>query len=150
MERTTSSSPVVSTVAAEDAPGLIELLNVWREAMPAVGDDADLQVFAVAVDGEIVGGYVMADFGPANEIRLLAISPRHRRHGHGRMCCMDALFRSGNRPLVLTTDEAAAGFAKAVGFKIIGKRRHADGTSMYRFGWHAPRPGTDPSNRSGC
>jgi ribosomal protein S18 acetylase RimI-like enzyme len=150
MEQTKTNSPVVSMVAAEKAPGLIARLNEWRGEMPAVVGDADLQVFTVAVDGEVVGGYAMADIGPANEILLLAIDPHHRRRGHGRMCCMDALFRSGTRPLVLTADDDAAGFAKAVGFKIIGKRRLPDGRSIYRFGWHAPRPGTDPSNRTGC
>jgi ribosomal protein S18 acetylase RimI-like enzyme len=109
----------------------------------------DSQAFAVTVNGETVGGYLLTNIGPAIEIQLLAIDPAHRRNGHGRMCCMDALFRSGNRPLVLNADETSAGFAKAVGFKIIGKRRLPDGGSMYRFGWHAPRPGSDP-NKAGC
>jgi ribosomal protein S18 acetylase RimI-like enzyme len=125
-------------------------LNRWRDAMPAVEPGPESQAYAVSVDGEIVGGYLLTDIGPAYEITLLAIDPRHRRCGHGRMCCLDALFRSGHRPLVLNANEATAGFAKAAGFKIIGKRRLPDGGSIFRFGWHAPRPGADPSNRLGC
>lgn len=150
MNKVTVQSPVVSLVSPEDVADLIARLNGWRDAMPAIEFSAESQTFAVSIDGAVVGGYVMTDIGPANEIRLLAIDPQHRRHGHGRMCCMDALFRSGNRPLVLNADEAAAPFAKAVGFKIVGKRRTPAGGSMYRFGWHAPRPGTDSSSRSGC
>jgi ribosomal protein S18 acetylase RimI-like enzyme len=149
MGTTTPQSPVVSPVAPKDAPALANRLNEWRDGMPAVEVGAESQAFALTVGGETVGGYLMTNIGPANEVQLLAIDPAHRRKGHGRMCCMDALFRSGKRPLVLNADEAAAGFAKAVGFKIIGKRRQPDGGSMYRFGWHAPRPGSDP-NKSGC
>ena len=52
----------------------------------------------------------------ANEIVLLAIDPAYRRRGLGRMCCMDVLFRSGKRPLVLTANDASVGFARTVGF----------------------------------
>ena len=146
----TTQAAVVTQVDETTAPELIARLNRWRDAMPAIELDADSRAFAVTTDGEIVGGYAMTDIGPGNEIQLLAIDPEHRRRGHGRMCCLDALFRSGNRPLVLNADEASVGFAKAVGFKIIGKRRSPDGKAMYRLGWHAPRPTADPSNRTGC
>jgi ribosomal protein S18 acetylase RimI-like enzyme len=149
MSTTAPQSPVVSPVAPIDAPELVDRLNGWRDEMPAVAAGAESQAFALTVNGETVGGYLLTNIGPASEIQLLAIDPAHRRNGHGRMCCMDALFRSGKRPLVLNADEASAGFAKAVGFKIIGKRRLADGGSMYRFGWHAPRPGSEP-NKAGC
>lgn len=146
----TIQAPIVSQVEGVAATELVTRLNRWRDAMPAVEPGPESQAFAVSVDGEIVGGYLLTDIGPAYEITSLAIDPRYRRRGHGRMCCLDALFRSGNRPLVLNADEATAGFAKAVGFKIIGKRRQPDGGSILRFGWHAPRPGPVPSNRSGC
>jgi hypothetical protein len=58
---------------------------------------------------------------------------------------MDALFRSGKRPLVLTANDESVGFARSVGFKIVGKRRQPDGSSLTRLGWHAPRPSDDPN-----
>ena len=143
-------SPLVSPVDPASAPEIVTILNGWRDAMPAVELDDGHQVYALTLDEQTVGGYVMTNIGPANEILLLAIDPARRRHGYGRMCCMDALFRSGKRPVVLNSDEAAVGFAKAVGFKIVGKRRGADGGAMFRLGWHAPRPTADPSSRSGC
>ena len=54
----------------------------------------------------------------------------------------------GKTPLVLTANDESVGFAKAVGFKIVGKRRQPDGTFLTRLGWHAPRP-TEPGVASG-
>jgi GNAT superfamily N-acetyltransferase len=133
---------------------ILTKLNSWRDGMPLVDmaalADKQPQAFAVAVGGRMVGGYVMIKIPMANEIALLAIDPAYRRRGLGRMCCMDALFRSGKRPLVLTADDASVGFARAVGFKLVGKRRQPDGSMLTRLGWHAPRPKSDPNAPPGC
>jgi hypothetical protein len=56
------------------------------------------------------------------------------------MCLYDALLRSGKRPVVVECDERCFPFFRAVGFKLVGKRKTADGSARYRLGWHAPRP----------
>ena len=149
-----TDAPQVHPVAPETVALIAERLNSWRDEMPPVRLDQvetdDLQAFAVSVNGVVVGGYLMASIPMANEIVLLAIDPAHRRKGFGRMCCMDALYRSGKRPLVLTASDASVGFAKAVGFKLVGKRKQPDGSVLTRLGWHAPRPKNDPNAPPGC
>jgi ribosomal protein S18 acetylase RimI-like enzyme len=151
---TVTDSPQVSPVAPEQAGLVVDKLNTWRDDMATVNleavQDKQPQVFAATLDGRVVGGYVMIQIPMANEIVLLAINPEYRRRGLGRMCCMDALFRSGKRPLVLTANDASVDFAKTVGFKIVGKRKQPDGTMLTRLGWHAPRPKTDPNAPPGC
>ena len=151
---TVTDAPSVGPVAAEHVAQITGKLNGWRDDMPEVtpGDfsDPDPQAFAVTINGEIAGGYLMVAIPMANEIVALAIDPAHRRRGLGRMCLLDALFRSGKRPLVLTASDSSVGFARAVGFKVIGKRKLADGAVMTRLGWHAPRPLTDPTAPPGC
>jgi ribosomal protein S18 acetylase RimI-like enzyme len=151
---TVTNAPQVSPVAPEQATLVVAKLNTWCDQMAAVDLDAlgdkQPQVFAATLDGRVVGGYVMIQIPMANEIVLLAINPEYRRRGLGRMCCMDALFRSGKRPLVLTANDASVDFAKTVGFKIVGKRRQPDGTMLTRLGWHAPRPKSDPNAPPGC
>jgi ribosomal protein S18 acetylase RimI-like enzyme len=151
---TVTDAPQVSPVAPEQAELVVDKLNTWCERM-APADMAALrdkrpQVFAATLDGRVVGGYVMTQIPMANEIVLLAINPEYRRRGLGRMCCMDALFRSGTRPLVLTANDESVDFAKTVGFKIVGKRKQPDGTMLTRLGWHAPRPKSDPNAPPGC
>ena len=151
---TVTDAPQVSPVAPEQTDLIIDKLNAWRDDMPAVDPaalaDKQPQVFAVTLDGKVVGGYLMAQIPMANEIVLLAIDPACRLRGLGRMCCMDALFRSGKRPLVLTANDASLGFARTVGFKLVGKRKQPDGSMLTRLGWHAPRPKSDPNAPPGC
>lgn len=140
----TMQSPRVGMVEQSRLPLLVEQLNSWRNDMPP----ADLETYApestsgyaVYAGDQVVGGYLLIMIPMANEIIGLAVDPMFRRHGLGRMLCMDALFRSGKRPLVLTANDASVGFAKAVGFKMFGKRKQPDGTFLTRLGWHAPRP----------
>ena len=151
---TVTDAPQVSPVAPEQTDLVIDKLNAWRDEMPAIDPNALMdkqpQAFAVTLDGRVVGGYLMIHIPMANEIVLLAIDPAYRRRGLGRMCCMDALFRSGKRPLVLTANDASVGFARTVGFKLVGKRKQADGSMLTRLGWHAPRPKSDPNAPPGC
>jgi ribosomal protein S18 acetylase RimI-like enzyme len=151
---TVTDAPQVSPVAPEQTDLVIDKLNAWRDEMPEIDPNAladkQPQAFAVTLDGRVVGGYLMIHIPMANEIVLLAIDPAYRRRGLGRMCCMDALFRSGKRPLVLTANDASVGFARTVGFKLVGKRKQADGSMLTRLGWHAPRPKSDPNAPPGC
>ena len=151
---TVTDAPQVSPVAPEQTDLVIDKLNAWRDEMPAIDPNALMdkqpQAFAVTLDGRVVGGYLMIHIPMANEIVLLAIDPAYRRRGLGRMCCMDALFRSGKRPLVLTANDTSVGFARTVGFKLVGKRKQADGSMLTRLGWHAPRPKSDPNAPPGC
>ena len=150
---TVSDAPLVSAVSPELVALIAGKLRSWRDDMPDVRleeyEPGAVQAYAVTLDGVVVGGYLMIGIPMANEIILLAINPEYRRRGFGRMCCMDALFRSGKRPLVLTASDTSVDFAKAVGFKLVGKRKQPDGTVLTRLGWHAPRPKSDP-NAPGC
>jgi ribosomal protein S18 acetylase RimI-like enzyme len=151
---TVTDAPEVRLISPDVIGLIVDKLNSWCDDMPEINLDkynpASLQVFAVPPNGVVVGGYVMVAIPMAHEIIALAIDPEYRRRGFGRMCCMDALFRSAKRPLVLTANDASVDFAKAVGFKLIGKRKQPDGTVLTRLGWHAPRPKTDPHAPAGC
>ena len=151
---TVTDAPQVHAVAPDGVRIVAGKLNEWREGMPAVDverfGEGDVMAFALSINGRMVAGYLMVGIQMANEIIALAVDPAHRKKGYGRMCCMDALFRSGKRPLVLTADEGCVPFAKAVGFKIVGKRKQPDGAVLTRMGWHAPRPTSDPNTPAGC
>jgi ribosomal protein S18 acetylase RimI-like enzyme len=112
--------------------------------------DKDAQLLGLLVDGRLAGAYILRKVGMANEMALLAIEERHRRQGLGRMCAMDALLRSGRRPLTVETDQDGFNFYKAIGFKIVGKRKNADGVTRFRLGWHAPRPNPDGEGVLAC
>lgn len=146
--------PRVGALPDELRSNLVALLNSWRDDMPALDPEQikpeDTQLIGVTVEGKVVGGYVLQAIPMAFEMVGLAINPDFRRRGLGRMCCMDALFRAGKRPLVLSATVTSAPFAKAVGFKIIGKRKQPDGSLLIRLGWHAPRPTSDPNNPLAC
>ena len=86
----------------------------------------------------------------ANQVELLAIAEPHRKQGFGRMCVMDALLRSGRRPLTVETDQDGFNFFKAIGFKIVGKRKNAAGETRFRLGWHAPAPSPDGNGVLAC
>ena len=98
------------------------------------------RVFGGIIDDQLVGAYTLRRDGMANEVGIIAVAKDHRRRGFGRILLMDALRRSGRRPLVAETDEEGLPFYKACGFKMVGRRKQPDGTFRYRIGWHAPRP----------
>ena len=114
-----------------------------RAVVSEARSDPNSSLLGLFVDGGLAGAYVLRKATMMNEIPVLAVAAEHRRHGHGRMCLFDALLRSGKRPLVVETSEATLPFYKAVGFKMVGKRKGADGAARYRLGWHAPLPKAD-------
>ncbi len=103
--------------------------------------DPDADLIGLERDGRLVAWYVLRRVRLMNELPALAVAPDARRQGFGRACLQDALRRSGKRPLVVEADDASRPFFTAVGFKMVGKRKGADGAWRYRLGWHAPRPG---------
>lgn len=107
------------------------------------------RVFGGLLDGQLVGAYTLRRDGMANEVGIIAVAKEHRRRGFGRVLLMDALRRSGRRPLVAETDAEGLPFYKACGFKMVGRRKQPDGTFRYRIGWHAPTgaPKTAPTTR---
>ena len=112
--------------------------------------DEDAQLLGLLVEGQLAGAYVLRKVGMANEIGPIAIKESHRRQGLGKMCVMDALLRSGRRPLMVETDQDGFNFYKAIGFKIVGKRKNADGVTRFRLGWHAPTPTPDGKGMIEC
>ena len=113
-----------------------------RAALALAREDPDTTVYAHVHDGKPLAVYTLRKAGLSLEVTLLGVDPAHRRQGLGRACLQDALRRAGKRPLVVETDAAALAFYTAVGFKLVGKRRHPSGTTRFRLGWHAPRPGS--------
>lgn len=109
-------------------------LAAWRAA-------PDTAVLGLTRDGAIVAWYVLQRVRLMNEVPAVAVALDQRGQGLGRACLQDALRRSGKRPLVAEADEGARPFLLAIGFKLVGKRKGADGEWRYRLGWHAPRPG---------
>ena len=158
-EEITQISPVVryldpqlDAVAAEifaaaAGPGGVESAAAGIAAARA---DEDAQLLGLLVEGNLAGGYILRKVGLTNEISLLAIAAPHRKQGYGRMCAMDALLRSGRRPLTVETDETGFTFFKAIGFKIVGKRKNAAGETRFRLGWHAPTPSPDGNGIIEC
>jgi len=148
-----TTSPVIRTLAAgqvEVAAGVLAAcLNGERDAARARLDaalgEADTTLMAAWEGDALVAVYVLEKVGFTNEVTAIAVAPAYRRRGVGRMCLYDALLRSGKRPLVIGVDEGALPFAKAVGFKMVGRLNRPDGSVRYRMGWHAPMPQPDGS-----
>lgn len=151
-ETTTIMGPTVKTLDPsldEEAADILAACTsegTVEQGRAVVNDarmDPNSSLFGLFVDGRLAGAYVLRKATMMNEISSLAIAAEHRRRGHGRMCLYDALLRSGKRPLVVETDDEALPFYKAVGFKMVGKRKGPDGSARYRLGWHAPLPKPD-------
>ncbi len=109
-----------------------------QERIAAARAEAQDRVFGGLLDGKLVGGYTLQRDGMANIVGIIGVDKNHRRRGIGRTLLLDALRRSGRRPLVAETDEETLGFYKACGFKMVGRRKQPSGAFRYRVGWHAP------------
>lgn len=146
-------SPVIRPLPAERNEAAADVLApcfdgdvaAARARLDAASAEEDTTLLAAWQDDEIVAVYVLEKVGFTNEVTALAVVASVRRRGVGRMCLHDALLRSGKRPLVIGVDEGTLPFAKAVGFKMVGRLKRPDGSVRYRMGWHAPMPQPDGS-----
>ena len=120
-------------------------IEAGRALLRAAQEDDASEVYGLTVADELVAVSVLKKIPMALEVTALAVADGHRRQGHGRACLTAALRRAGKRPLVAETDDAGLPFYKAVGFKIIGRRKGPVGTPRYRLGWHAPTPKAQPA-----
>ena len=131
---------------ARDAEAAAILADATSEGTAEAGQrgidearaEAKDRVFGGLLDGTLVGVYTLRRDGMANIVSYLAVEKSCRRRGIGRTLLLDALRRSGRRPLVAETDEETLGFYKACGFKMVGRRKQPSGAFRYRIGWHAP------------
>lgn len=141
----TTLDPSFDTEAAAILAACTEERTVeqGRVVLDAARMDPKSTVHGLFADGRLAGVYVLRRATMMNEIPYLAIAEAERRRGHGRMCLFDALLRSGKRPLVVEADDQTLPFYKAVGFKLVGKRKGPNGAPRYRLGWHAPLPRPD-------
>ena len=110
-----------------------------RTVMDRAREAGNDRVIGGWLNNELIAAYTIERDGMANQVTIIAVDPGHRRKGFGKTMLMDALRRSGRRPLTAETDEDALGFYKACGFKMVGRRKHSSGVFRYRVGWHAPR-----------
>ena len=123
--------------------GTEEAARIRIEQARAGGSD---RVIGGWLNDNLIAAYTLERDGMANQIVVIAVTPAFRRQGYGRMMLLDALRRSGRRPLTAETDDDALGFYKACGFKMVGRRKHPSGVFRYRVGWHAPRTGATEEN----
>jgi len=106
--------------------------------LAALANLPDPQVFAAFQAGELVATYALRRDGLANDLAVVVVREDRRRQGIGRTMLMDALRRSGRRPLAAQTPEDVLPFFKACGFKLVGRRVQPDGEVHFRVGWHTP------------
>lgn len=95
------------------------------------------------LNDELIGAYTIERDGMANQVTLIAVAPDFRRKGFGKTMLLDALRRSGRRPLIAEAHDVALQFFKKSGFKMVGRRKQPSGEFRYRVGWHAPRTPDD-------
>lgn len=137
--------------ASDDAPAAGILADATGEAtaeaaqivMDRARSGGSDRVIGGWLHDRLIAAYTIERDGMANQVTLIAVMPEFRRQGFGRLCLLDALRRSGRRPLTAETDDDALGFYKACGFKMVGRRKHPSGVFRYRVGWHAPRHDND-------
>lgn len=129
----TLAAPVLAAATGENT---IEAAQIVIERARTGGKD---RVIGGWLNDQLIGAYTIERDGMANQVTLIAVDPEFRRRGFGKTMLLDALRRSGRRPLTAETDEDALDFYKKCGFKMVGRRKHLSGVFRYRVGWHAPR-----------
>jgi GNAT superfamily N-acetyltransferase len=134
-----SDDPMAAPILAEaTGENTVEAAHIVIERARTGGND---RVIGGWLNDQLIGAYTIERDGMANQVTVIAVAPAFRRQGFGRMMLLDALRRSGRRPLTAETDDDALGFYKACGFKMVGRRKYPSGVFRYRVGWHAPRQG---------
>lgn len=132
-----SNDDVAARVLADaTGEGTAEAAQIRIDRARAGGDN---RVIGGWLHDRLIAAYTLERDGMANQVSIIAVDPEFRRQGFGKMMLIDALRRSGRRPLTAETDDDALPFYKACGFKMVGRRKHPSGVFRYRVGWHAPR-----------
>lgn len=136
-----SNDDVAARVLADaTGEGTPEAARIRIDQARAGGND---RVIGGWLHDNLIAAYTLERDGMANQVVIIAVAPEHRLQGFGKMMLLDALRRSGRRPLTAESDDDALGFYKACGFKMVGRRKHPSGEFRYRVGWHAPRTSAD-------
>jgi len=97
-------------------------------------DDPAAQLYAVVKHDAVVALYGLRKVGLTMELRPLAATTAWEEW----LGLKDAVARAGKFPVVAEASEAEATTYRRMGFRLVGKRRAADGSVRYRLGWHAP------------
>ena len=132
-----SAAAILASATGENTA---QAAQIVLDRARTAGDD---RVIGGWLNDQLISAYTIERDGMANQVTIIAVDPDHRRKGFGKTMLMDALRRSGRRPLTAETDEDALGFYKACGFKMVGRRKQPNGIFRYRVGWHAPRNAED-------
>lgn len=132
-----SAAAILASATGENTA---QAAQIVLDRARTAGDD---RVIGGWLNDQLISAYTIERDGMANQVTIIAVEPDHRRKGFGKTMLMDALRRSGRRPLTAETDEDALGFYKACGFKMVGRRKQPNGIFRYRVGWHAPRNAED-------
>lgn len=137
------NDPTAASVLAEaTGENTVEAAQIVIERAREGGNE---RVIGGWLNDQLIGAYTIERDGMANQVTLIAVAPEFRRKGFGKTMLLDALRRSGRRPLTAETDNDALEFYKKCGFKMVGRRKHPSGVFRYRVGWHAPRHTEDKS-----
>jgi GNAT superfamily N-acetyltransferase len=110
-----------------------------RGAIQDVRQDAAADVYGWIEDGELVALYGLRNRGLSFALLWLAVAPSWRGRRYGQSALVDALRRCGRKPMTVEADEECKGWFQRVGFRVVARKRAADGAYRYRLGWYAPR-----------
>ena len=102
-------------------------------------EDADGGVYGWVEGGELTAVYGLRKSGLSFELAWVAVEPAWRGKRYGRSALVDALRRCGRKPMTAQADESLKGWFEGIGFRVVGRKRGADGVMRYRLGWYAPR-----------
>lgn len=109
------------------------------ELVAALRADEQVDLHGVTVNDELIVAIVTRHVHLMDELVAIAVREDFRGHGIGELALADTIRRSGRRPLVVECpDEIRPWFLKK-GFKMVGRRKGANGDVRFRLGAHAPR-----------
>ena len=121
-----------------DCPSLGDA-DAAAAGIAALRADAGGEVYGWVEGGELVAVYGLRKSGLSFELLWLAVEPASRGRRYGRSALVDALRRCGRKPMTVQTEESLKGWFEGIGFRVVGRKRGADGAVRYRLGWYAPR-----------
>lgn len=126
-----------------------DMLTEWAEfhgyvdsasMLASLRSDEHAEINGVTLNDQLVVLIITRRVHLMNEVMALVVVPGFRGHGIGELALADAVRRAGKRPLVVECPESMRPYFLKRGFKLVGKRKGANGQARYRLGAHAPRP----------